>query len=206
VEREAAELGGLLIAIIAAIARNGAIGRAGSLPWSPREFPEDMAHFKAATMSGRDGNMVIVGRKTFESLPLKVRPLPGRVNVVVTRDAGLLSGGLVAKYPMTLATDADGIDRAIADYRNGFDCGVWVIGGADIYRLMLPKCDRLLITEVDVDAPDADAFFPTGTMLPTAPDHLDDEWWFGEGVGFRPACSRPGNDPRLTFVTWERIR
>ncbi len=129
------------LVLIAAIARNRVIGRSGSLPW---HLPEDMAHFRAATA----GCPVIMGRKTWDSLPPRFRPLPGRRNIVVTRQTGWhADGAWVADrlaIAITLAGDAP---RA------------FVIGGAELYAAALPLADELLLTEIDAEV-DGDAFFP----------------------------------------------
>jgi len=130
------------LSLIAAVARNGAIGKANALLW--RE-PEDQKHFRRVTM----GSPVIMGRKTWDSLPVRFRPLPGRRNVVITRDAGWREEGAdaVASIDAALALLA-GSDKA------------FVIGGAEIYALALPLADELVLTEIDADL-DGDVFFPT---------------------------------------------
>lgn len=129
------------IGVIWAQARGGVIGKDNTIPW---RLSEDMAHFKAVTM----GCPVIMGRKTWDSLPAKFRPLPGRRNIVVTRQPGWHAEG---------AERAATLDQAIAQ------CGdvprAWVIGGAQIYRLALPLADTAEITEVGIDV-EGDAFAP----------------------------------------------
>ena len=129
------------LGIIYARARNGVIGRDNAMPW---HLPEDLAHFKATTM----GAPVIMGRKTWDALPPKFRPLPGRRNIVVTRDAGWRADG---------AERAGSLDEAIAL------CGdverAWITGGAEIYRLALPRADLAVVTEIDADY-EGDAFAP----------------------------------------------
>ena len=129
------------LALIAAVDRNGAIGKANALLW--RE-PEDQKHFRRVTM----GCPVIMGRKTWDSLPARFRPLPGRRNVVLTRDA---------------AWHADGADAVTSlDAALTLICGVpkaFVIGGAEVYALALPHADELVLTEIDADL-DGDTFFP----------------------------------------------
>ncbi len=128
------------LTLIAAVAANGVIGKDNRLPW---HLPEDLGHFKALTT----GHAVIMGRKTWESLPAKFRPLPQRVNIVVTRDAAFRAAGAVAAHSLADAIAAAGAADA------------FVIGGAEIYAQALPLADRLELTEVDV-ASDGDAFFP----------------------------------------------
>jgi len=139
------------LTIIAALSSvDRCIGKAGALPWS---LKEDMAHFKAETM----GKPVIMGRRTFESLPPKFRPLPGRRSVVLTRDAELLAARHVGeKWPDTIVVDSfDGALAAVADVDEA--C---VIGGAEVYAAALPVADRLVLTWVDVRVYGGDAFFP----------------------------------------------
>ena len=117
-----------MIGLIWAQSRNGVIGRDGQMPW---HIPEDMAHFRAVTT----GATVVMGRRTWESLPPKFRPLPGRRNVVLSRQPSYDAPG--AETVMTLA-DA----LAIAG-------DIWVIGGGAVYVEALPFADRLSITDVD---------------------------------------------------------
>ncbi len=126
------------------MAENGLIGAAGGLPW---RLPDDMRHFMDTTM----GKPVIMGRKTFESMKAA---LPGRANIVLTRDREWQREGaeVVADLDAALAL---GEARAVAD---GVD-EVMVIGGADIYALALPRATRLYVTHVHA-APEGDVYFP----------------------------------------------
>lgn len=134
------------LTLIAAVARNHVIGREvdgiGTLPW---HLPEDMKHFRELTT----GKPVIMGRKTWESLPEKFRPLPGRLNVVVTRNPAYRASG---------ATVVDSVDGAL------FACGdapdVFIMGGAELYRQAMGVAHALELTEIALDVPDGDAFFP----------------------------------------------
>lgn len=126
------------ISIIAALARNRVIGIENRLPW---RLPEDLAHFKALTLN----HPILMGRKTFESLG---RPLPGRTNIVITRNASYRPDGCLV---------ADSIPAAVA-LCNGAD-EVFFIGGADLYRQAIPLADRLYLTEVDIES-QGDAWFP----------------------------------------------
>jgi dihydrofolate reductase len=130
-----------LITLVAAVARDGAIGRDNALLW---HIPEDMARFKALTA----GKPVVMGRKTWDSLPPKFRPLPGRRNLVVSRSAKELPGAEVFAS----------LDAALAAC--AAEPEVCVIGGSDIYALALPSADKLALTEVDVVFPEADRHFP----------------------------------------------
>ncbi len=124
----------------------GAIGRDGEMPWY---LPEDLAHFKAVTL----GDPVIMGRRTWESLPERFRPLPGRENFVVTRDAGYVAEGanVRASLPAVLKEVAE---------RAGADAPVWVIGGGELYRAAMPLAGELLVTRIELDVGGADTFAP----------------------------------------------
>jgi dihydrofolate reductase len=128
--------------LVAAIARNGAIGRNNQLLW--RE-PEDQRHFRRVTM----GSPVLMGRKTWDSLPERFRPLPGRRNLVLSRDPAWGANGAEA---------VDSIDAAL--HAAAGATKVSVIGGAQLYALALPSVDELVLTEIDADL-DGDIFFPT---------------------------------------------
>jgi dihydrofolate reductase len=125
-------------ALIAAVARNGVIGSRNGLPW---RLPEDLAHFRALTM----GHAVIMGRTTWESLP---RALPGRQNIVVTRQAD---------YRAPHAEIVPALDDALA--RAAPPLPAFCIGGGELYRLALPRADTLYLTEIDRDF-DGDVTFP----------------------------------------------
>jgi dihydrofolate reductase len=127
--------------LIFARARNGVIGRNNAMPW---HLPEDLAHFKRTTL----GCPVIMGRKTWDSLPPKFRPLPGRANIVVTRDAAWQAVGAVR---------AGSLEDAIAACIGASD--VWVIGGAQMYRAAEPLASTAVVTEIDADF-EGDAFAP----------------------------------------------
>ena len=124
-----------MITLVVAAARNGVIGKDGAIPW---RLPEDLKRFKALTL----GHTVVMGRKTWDSLPEKNRPLPGRRNIVVTRDAGWRS---------------EGAERATLEQALAVG-DVFVIGGAEIYSAALSLADRIELTEVQRDF-DGDAVF-----------------------------------------------
>lgn len=137
-----------MISLIAAISKQTrAIGKDNGLIW---DLPTDMARFRALTK----GHPVIMGRKTWESLPEAHRPLPGRTNIVITRDSTFAAEG---------AATATSIEDALAFAQQapGSD-EIYVIGGGQIYTLALPYADRLDLTEVD-DAVSGDAYFPEFT-------------------------------------------
>ncbi|MCR6689679.1 dihydrofolate reductase [Cellulomonas sp.] len=132
------------VALVWAQSPRGVIGRDGALPW---HVPEDLAHFKALTA----GHPVVMGRATWESLPPRSRPLPGRTNVVLSRTAGLELPG---------ASVATGLDDALAlaAAAAGGD-EIWVVGGGAVYALALPRADRIEVTVVDDDV-DGDTCAP----------------------------------------------
>jgi dihydrofolate reductase len=133
-----------LISIIVAIAENGVIGRDNGLPW---RLSTDLKRFKAITM----GKPVIMGRKTWDSIG---RPLPGRANIVVTRDAGFAVEGVDVAHSVA---DALAVGRKRAEEAGAEE--ICVIGGGDIYRQTLPLADRLHVTEVK-GAVEGDTHFP----------------------------------------------
>ncbi|SKA93177.1 dihydrofolate reductase [Agreia bicolorata] len=124
------------IALIWAEARGGVIGDGGTIPW---HVPEDLAHFKELTLGGT----VVMGRRTWQSLPERFRPLVGRRNVVVTRDRDFAAAGAEVGHSLDEVLDASVRDDSSAP--------VWVIGGGDIYAQSLARASRLEITEVDLD-------------------------------------------------------
>lgn len=148
---------------------SGVIGRGGDIPWC---VPEDLARFKQVTM----GHTVVMGRRTWESLPVKVRPLPGRRNVVLSRQTGFTADG---------AEVVGSLEEALTEPE------AWVVGGAQIYLLALPLATRCEVTEVEIDLirDDEDAVAP----------ELD-EGWVGETGEWR--TSRTGL--RYRFHSYRR--
>jgi dihydrofolate reductase len=150
------------VTLVAAVARDGVIGRAGSIPW---HLPEDMARFRALTL----GHPVVMGRRTWDSLPDRFRPLPGRRNVVVTRRndweaPGAERAGSFDEALALLGYDAaPGVNQTAKDVAGGVeidnDASVFVIGGAELYAAALPHADVLELTEVDLEV-DGDVHFP----------------------------------------------
>ena len=137
-----------MISMIVAMNPEGAIGCQGKLPW---HIPEDLAYFKEVTM----GKPIIMGRTTFESIG---QPLPGRTNIVLTRDESWMPKGVIT---------ASWIDGAL-EVAAACDCPeIMVIGGAEVYRQFLPMADRLYVTVVDREVVGADAWFP----------QLDEDEW-----------------------------
>ncbi|WP_313454043.1 dihydrofolate reductase [Brevundimonas sp.] len=138
-----------VISLVVARGRNGVIGRDGDLPWRLRS---DLQRFKAITI----GKPCLMGRKTWESLPL--RPLPGRLNLVLTRDQSYEAEGM-AKGALVCATldEAIEIARETAEEENVDE--ICIIGGTALFEAALPRARRLYVTEVDA-APEGDARFP----------------------------------------------
>ncbi len=133
----------LPVSIVVAVADNGVIGRGNALPW---DLPDDLQHFKRTTM----GRPIVMGRKTFESIG---RPLPGRLNIILTRDPSWTALGVSVASSIEQAIDlAEG--QAFID---GAD-SVMVIGGAEVYRQALPFASRAFVTRVHGHI-DGDAFF-----------------------------------------------
>ncbi|WP_426169151.1 dihydrofolate reductase [Sandarakinorhabdus sp. DWP1-3-1] len=162
------------LVLVVARARNGVIGKDGALPW---QIPEDLKRFKRMTV----GKPVIMGRKTFESIG---KPLPGRHNIVLTRDGGWRADGVTVVPNLAEAVAAAGLDpRARAD-------GIMVIGGAQVYAEALPSATRIELTEVDAE--------PVGdTLLPA----FDPARWREVTREAHPA---DGERPGFAFVTLVR--
>ena len=160
-----------MLTLIAGRDRKGVIGKDGTIPW---HAPEDLAFFQRETTGGA----VIMGRRTWDSLPRK--PLPRRLNIVVTSGQGDGSEALfVALSDAIPAAQAAGHAR------------IYAIGGEGIYRAFLPLADRLLLTEVDLEVEGGDTRFP---------DFAQDDWYRAGDLPLRAA------DPRCTLVEWLRKR
>nr|WP_315598413.1 dihydrofolate reductase [uncultured Cupriavidus sp.] len=158
-----------LLTLIVARARNGVIGRDNTLPW---RLPEDLQHFKRTTL----GAPIIMGRKTWDSIG---RPLPGRRNIVVSRNRALeLAGAEVVGSLEDAQRLCAGVEQ------------VFLIGGAQLYAEALPSADRLIVTEIDADVP-GDAFFPA----------VDRSIWIEAS---REKHHSEANGFDYAFVTYER--
>jgi dihydrofolate reductase len=146
----------MTLALIWAADRAGAIGSGNTIPW---RVPEDQRRFRELT----SGHPVIMGRRTWDSLPSRFRPLPNRHNIVVTRNPAWTADG---------ATTAADVDTAVATARSEDDTVV-ILGGAQIYALAMPLADTLWVTDIDVeiDAPDAYAPAVDATEWETVTDH-----------------------------------
>ena len=162
------------VALIAALDRHHAIGRGGGLLWHESE---DQKHFRRVTM----GCPVIMGRRTWESVPERFRPLPGRRNIVVTRNATWQDSG---------AERAASFDDALR--LTGEAEKVFVIGGGELYAAALPAADELVLTEIDSAFADADTFFPAY-----------DRTHFVETAREERTA---GDGTRFAFVTYRRAR
>jgi dihydrofolate reductase len=169
------------IALIAAVSRNGVIGHENELLW---KLPEDMQFFKRVTM----GHPVIMGRKTWESIPGKYRPLIGRTNIVMTRQKDWRADGATVAH--TLEEALDHALEAVADDPHA--SRAYVIGGAQLYALAMPHADELVMTEIDRDY-QGDARFPGWTRG----DFIE--------VSRERQVAAPPNDFKFAFVTLRRV-
>jgi len=160
------------IGLIWAQARGGVIGKDGAMPW---HLPEDLAHFKRTTLN----HPVVMGRRTWDSIPPRFRPLPGRRNIVITRQPDWHQAGAERAASLAQARQlCAGSER------------IWVIGGAQIFEQALPLADEAVITAIDADFA-GDAFAPT----------LDASWQQADSKTLTAA-----NGLGLTFATWRRRR
>lgn len=159
-----------MISIIVAASTNNVIGAQGELPW---RLSDDLKRFKQLTM----GKPIVMGRRTFESIG---RPLPGRQNIVITRQPGYDAAGcdVVASPAAALAAAADAAEAMI-------------IGGSQVYELFLPKASRLYLTRVHVDI-EGDAYFPD----------FDETAWHLLSSEAHEASD--ANDFAFDFMTYER--
>lgn len=162
------------LSLIVAIARNRVIGRDGGLPW---RLSADLRRFKSLTM----GHHLIMGRKTYDSLG---RPLPGRTSIVLTRQTQF-----VAAEGVLLASN---LDAALAMARERGDAEAFVIGGAEIYRLALPRCDRAYVTRVAAEV-------EGDTRL----EGWDESQWRLEAA--EPHSADDKNEYDFTFETYSRV-
>jgi len=160
------------ISLIAAMDHNRLIGNDNELPW---HLPADFAYFKSVTM----GKPILMGRKTFESIG---RPLPGRINIVMTRDRSLKIEGVICVADMDQAVEQAGDADELM-----------VIGGSTLYEMLLPQADRLYITYVDGEF-EGDAWFP---------DFDESEW---QKVSTRCSDVDENNQYRCEFVVFERVK
>lgn len=157
------------LTLVAAMARNGGIGWKGGMPW---HLPAELRHFKKTTL----GKPVVMGRKTFESIG---RPLPGRQNIVVSRNRGYRAQGCDVASSLVEAIElAEGLE-------------LMVIGGGELYRQALPLASRLVLTTIDIE-PQCDTWFP-------AWDPAD--WLL---VSSERVPAGPDNDLAFEVAEWQR--
>jgi dihydrofolate reductase len=159
-----------LISLIVAMAQNGVIGRDNTLPW---RLPEDLRRFKAITM----GKPILMGRRTFDSIG---KPLPGRTNIVLTRDL---------RWSAPDVTVVHSVDEVLRKVRHEGE--LVAIGGAEIYRLLMPFARRIYLTHVHADVP-GDTYFPD----------FDPTQWLDAECTTQPPDER--HEYAVTFVTLER--
>jgi dihydrofolate reductase len=164
------------LVLVAAVADNGVIGRAGGLPW---RLKSDMQHFRALTL----GHPVLMGRKTYQSIG---KPLPGRTNIVVSRAPAFTAPGILVARGLDAAL---GVARGDA-LRRGVSA-IMVIGGADLYAQTMPLASRLEITRVHASPP-GDVHFPA----------IDEREW--RETARREVVRAPEDEAALTFVRYER--
>jgi dihydrofolate reductase len=153
------------------MARNGVIGRGNALPW---RLPADLKHFKSVTL----GKPVLMGRRTFESIG---KPLPGRTNLVLTRDTGWAAEGVVVVHSVAAALERS----AAAAELSG-------IGGAEVYKQLLPLAGRIHLTRIEADIP-GDTLFPP----------FDQAGWIEQDSRSYRCDARNAYD--MTFITLERV-
>ncbi|GAA2186978.1 MULTISPECIES: dihydrofolate reductase [Leucobacter] len=176
----------MILGMIWAEARGGAIGRDGEMPW---RLPEDAAFFKEQTL----GAPVIMGRGTWESLPARFRPLPGRENFVVTSTASYDAPGATVVPSLESVLDELARDSGPHDR-------VWIMGGGQLYRAGMPFADELVVTRIGLDVPDADTFAPeigpewtlvdpgTPETSRTGLEYRFERWRMGASQGERPVA------------------
>ncbi len=157
---------GLKVGLIWAQTLDGVIGAGNTIPW---RLPEDLAHFKATTL----GHPVVMGRKTWDSLPPRFRPLSGRRNIVVTRDAAWTAEGAERAGSV-----AEALELAGKPFESTAPSEIWVIGGGEIYRAAMEYASMLSVTEIDL-AVEGDTFAPVP----------DATWQVSEGGGWQSAKS-----------------
>jgi dihydrofolate reductase len=168
----------MILVQVAAVAENGVIGREGRLPW---RLKSEVAHFRRCTM----GKPVIMGRKTYVSIG---KPLPGRTNIVMSRDPGFTTPGAIATASLDAAlavARGDALRRGVGE--------IIVVGGSDLYRQTLSAADRLVITRVPLQA-QGDATFPD----------IDPRIWKEVSRSEHPAG--PGDETGFTVLVYERSK
>lgn len=140
----------MLVSMIAAIGKNNALGKGNTLLW---HMPADMKHFRDTTR----GHTVIMGRKTFESLPNG--PLPNRENIVITRDTSYVKPGIVVMHSIPEAIRYAALEQGKHFEEKQEETEIFIIGGGELYKQGMEFANKLYITRID-DSPEADTFFP----------------------------------------------
>lgn len=166
----------MIISLIAALTKNGVIGKNNDLPW---HLPDDMKYFMQTTK----GHHVIMGRKNYESIPEKFRPLPNRINLVVTRRVG---------FPAPGCRVVHSVEQAMEVARNNNETELFIIGGAEIYRDGFKHAHKLYLTEIDTTL-EGDTFFPP----------FDKQQWREISRRHHPADER--HTYAFDFVIYEKI-
>ncbi|KQU00503.1 dihydrofolate reductase [Sanguibacter sp. Leaf3] len=160
------------VGLVWAQARGGVIGAGGTMPW---HLPEDGAHFRRTTA----GSVVVMGRATWDSLPSRFRPLPGRTNIVLTRAPGLALEG---------AEVVGSLEEALAVAADRSPARVWVMGGGEVYRQALAVADLLVVTEIDTQV-DGDTYAPEigdgWVAEPVVGDESGPDGWTQSRTGLR---------------------
>jgi len=163
--------------MIAALTKNRVIGKNNDLPW---KLPDDMKFFMETTR----GHHVILGRKNYDSIPSKFKPLPNRTNIVVTRQKNFHAPGCIV---------VDSVEKGLKIAKENSEQETFIIGGAEIYKLGLPHADRLYLTEIDAVI-EGDTYFP----------HIDERKWR------ETSRIHHGNDDRhaysFNFVIYDKIK
>jgi dihydrofolate reductase len=166
----------MLVSFVVAVARNRVIGKNNDLPW---RLPDDMKFFMQITK----GHHVILGRKNYDSLPKKYRPLPERTNIIITRQPSFEAPG---------CTVVHSVEEALTMARHNGETEAMIIGGAEIYKLCFPYADKLYITEIHADI-EGDVYFP-----PFSKSEWQEVSRVAHAADERHAYS-------FDFVTYERI-
>jgi dihydrofolate reductase len=167
----------MTISLIAAQAQNRVIGRNNDLPW---KLPDDMKFFMQATK----GHYVIMGRKNYDSLHEKFKPLPNRTNIVVTRQKDFKAPGCIVVHS---------VEKALDIARTNLENETFVIGGAEIYKLALPEAHRIYLTEIKAII-EGDTYFP---------EFSKNEW---KEISRTPHPADDRHPFAFDFVIYERIR
>lgn len=174
----------MIISLVVAVSKNYCIGKDNQLLW---HLPIDMAYFKEIT----SGGTVLMGRKTYFSIPEKFRPLPNRKNIVVSKSKEFSDSLKNQSHPQLFA--ANSIDEAVDIAKKIGTQELFIIGGAEIYRQTLAIADRLYVTHVEVEI-DGDAYFPM----------LNNEEW--NSLPVRQTLKDEKNQYDCLFITYQRIR